>query len=412
MDEEADEGGQPSGLAAAIDLPVEKEPSDLAQAVLLMRAGERITLNEDLIAAFQAASSPHSIRALKSDLEAFDLWCRRTGRIALPATPETVADYCEARAGLGARPASLARYRASIAKLHQLLDLKDPTQAPLVKLRLRAIRREKGIAQRQARPLRFKGPVRDVVSDAPRGLNIRALLDSGGDTLPELRDRALLSTAYDTGLRASELVAIEWGHILEATDPEAGLLLVPRTKGDVEGEGATAFLSPRSMRAIRAWLEAAGIEDGPLFRRVQVRKLKERPAVPGEPVGRIDANGKLVLTRLPGRPAQPARIVYDVGAAALHAGSIGPLYRAMIQRAFDRGAFPDLTADDLARLLQGVSAHSTRVGLNQDLFVSGEDLAGIMDALRWKSARMPLAYNRNLAAEQGAAGRLMRKLGA
>jgi hypothetical protein len=40
-----------------------------------------------------------------------------------------------------------------------------------------------------------------------------------------------------------------------------------------------------------------------------------------------------------------------------------------------------------------------------------EDLAGSMDALRWKSPRMPLAYNRNLAAEQGAAGRLMAKIG-
>src|SRR5436305_10234308 len=70
-----------------------------------------------------------------------------------------------------------------------------------------------------------------------------------------------------------------------------------------------------------------------------------------------------------------------------------------------------LTADDLARLLKGISAHSTRIGLNQDLFASGEDLAGIMDALRWKSPRMPLAYNRNLAAEQGAAGRLMAKIG-
>jgi hypothetical protein len=29
-----------------------------------------------------------------------------------------------------------------------------------------------------------------------------------------------------------------------------------------------------------------------------------------------------------------------------------------------------------------------------------------MDALRWKSPRMPLAYNRNLAAEAGAVGRL------
>ncbi|WP_242443589.1 hypothetical protein [Sphingobium sp. LB126] len=118
----------------------------------------------------------------------------------------------------------------------------------------------------------------------------------------------------------------------------------------------------------------------------------------------------MVISRTEGTPAQPARTDYDVGAGALHPGSIGALYRAIIRRAFARGALPDLTADDLARLLDGISAHSTRVGLNQDLFVSGEELAGIMDALRWKSPRMPLAYNRNLAAEQGAAGRLMRKL--
>lgn len=399
-----------ASISADTGIPAPDAAGDLIDAVVAMRAGTRITLNEDLIDAYQAASSPHSIRALQSDLEAFDLWCRRTGRIALPATPETVADYCDARAGKGARPASLARYKASIAKIHQLLDLKDPTQAELVKLRLRAIRRDLGSAQRQARPLRFKGPVRDVATDTPRGLNIRALLDSCGETLPELRDRALLSTAYDTGLRASELVAVQVGHVLEATDPEARLLLVPRSKGDAEGEGATAFLSPRSVRAIAAWMEAAGIAEGPLFRRVQVRRLKPRAAVPGTPTGRMNAEGKWVWQRSEGIPAQPARTEYDVGAGALHPGSIGPLWRAIIRRAFDRGALADLSADDLARLLDGISAHSTRVGLNQDLFVSGEELAGIMDALRWKSPRMPLAYNRNLAAEQGAAGRLMRKL--
>ena len=50
------------------------------------------------------------------------------------------------------------------------------------------------------------------------------------------------------------------------------------------------------------------------------------------------------------------------------------------------------------------------MGINQDYFTAGENLAGIMDALRWKSPRMPLLYNRNLAAEQGAAGRLLGKL--
>ena len=63
-----------------------------------------------------------------------------------------------------------------------------------------------------------------------------------------------------------------------------------------------------------------------------------------------------------------------------------------------------------AEQLGQISAHSTRVGINQDYFAAGENLAGIMDALRWKSPRMPLLYNRNLAAEQGAAGRLLAKM--
>ena len=110
------------------------------------------------------------------------------------------------------------------------------------------------------------------------------------------------------------------------------------------------------------------------------------------------------------KPAVPARIEYDVGTAALHPGSIGPIFRGMVQRAFDGGHLSDLIQDDLGRLLKGISAHSTRVGLSRDLFSAGEDLGGIMDALRWKSPRMPLAYNRNLAAESGATGRLLTKL--
>lgn len=384
---------------------------DLSWAVVKMHAVERIVVNEPLIAAYQAASSPHSIRALKSDLEAFDLWCRRHNRISLPATSETVADYLDARAEKGSKPASLGRYKASIAKIHLLLDLKDPTPASLVKLRLQAIRRRLGIAQKQARPLRFKGPVRNVERDEPRGLNVRALLESCAEDLPGLRDRALLSAGYDTGLRASELVAIEVEHIIEAIDPDARLLSIPRSKGDQEGEGATAYLSPRTVRAIAAWLEAAGIEKGAVFRRVNVRRYKAKAAVRGRSIDSISSREAWDLRKTLSKPVMVARVEYDVGAGPLHPASVGPIYRSMIQRAFDGGALADLTKDDIARLLGGISAHSTRVGLNQDLFTSGEDLAGIMDALRWKSPRMPLAYNRNLAAEHGAAGRLMAKIG-
>ena len=383
---------------------------DLFWAVVKMHAVERIVVNEPLIAAYQAASSPHSIRALKSDLETFDLWCRRYNRVSLPATPETVADYLDARAEKGSKPASLGRYKASIAKIHLLLDLKDPTPASLVKLRLQALRRRLGTVQKQVRPLRFKGPVRNVERDEPHGLNVRALLESCADDLPGLRDRALLSAGYDTGLRASELVAVRVEHIIEAIDPDARLLSIPRSKGDQEGEGATAYLSPRTVRAILAWLEAAGIESGAVFRRVNVRRYKAKAAVRGRSIDSISSREVWDLRKTLPKRAVPARVEYDVGQGALHPASVGRIYRVMIQRTFDAGALADLTTDDIARLLKGISAHSTRVGLNQDLFASGEDLAGIMDALRWKSPRMPLAYNRNLAAEQGAAGRLMSKL--
>lgn len=159
-----------------------------------------------------------------------------------------------------------------------------------------------------------------------------------------------------------------------------------------------------------AWRAASGIKAGPLFRRVRVRRYKARKAVPGRRIDSISGRETWDLRKTLRKPAVAGRTEYEVGQRALHPGSIGLIYRAIIQRAFDAGALPDLTNDDLVRLLKGVSAHSTRVGLNQDLFTSGEDLAGIMDALRWKSPRMPLAYNRNLAAEHGAAGRLMKKM--
>tara|TARA_R110000868_G_scaffold36963_3_gene130791 strand:+ start:310 stop:1542 length:1233 start_codon:yes stop_codon:yes gene_type:complete len=401
-----------NALIAGETAPATMAPAnDLSWAVVKMRAVECIVVNETLIAAYQAASSLHSIRAIKSDLEAFDLWCRRHNRISLSATPETVADYLDARANKGSKPASLGRYKASIAKIHLLLDLKDPTPASLVKLRLQAIRRRLGTAQKQARPLRFKGPVRNVERDEPRGLNVRALLESCAEDTPGLRDRALLSAGYDTGLRALELVAIEVEHIIEAIDPDARLLSIQRSKGDQEGEGATAYLSPRTVRAILAWTAAAGIDSGAVFRRVNVRRYKAKAAVRGRSIDSISGRETWDLRKTLSKPAVPARIEYDVGEGGLHPASVGPIYRAMIQRAFDAGALADLTSDDIVRLLKGISAHSTRVGLNQDLFTSGEDLAGIMDALRWKSPRMPLAYNRNLAAEQGAAGRLMAKIG-
>src|SRR5579863_2373345 len=369
-----------------------------------------ITIDHALLGAYAAAAAANSLRAFRADVTAFDAWCHAQGCRCLPASPQLAAGFLAARAGEGAAPASLTRYRASIAKLHRLCRLPDPCQDELVKLTLAAHRRAVGVAQKQARPLRFKGAVRDPLADAPRGLNVRAALEACGDTLPALRDRALLSVAYDTGLRASELVAITCEDIVEALDPDARLLTIARSKGDQEGERATAYLSPRSVAALTRWLDATGITQGPVFRRVIVRRYAAKPAIARQGWGDKAWNTRWVPAWEEGREARPARVEYDIGEKALHAGSVTPIFRDILRRAFTAGAFGDLDAKVFVEQLKQISAHSTRVGINQDYFAAGENLAGIMDALRWKSPRMPLFYNRNLAAEQGAVGRLLGKL--
>src|SRR3546814_6465029 len=78
------------------------------------------------------------------------------------------------------------------------------------------------------------------------------------------RDLHVLTHSFPTR-RASDIV-----DQLEGPDVEgAGTLFIPSSKTDQEGEGAYAYLSPETMAAIGRWREAARIESGPLFRRVE-----------------------------------------------------------------------------------------------------------------------------------------------
>ena len=153
-------------------------------------------IDRDLLAAFAKAAAPNSLRALTSDFVAFEAWCRGRGMPALPASALTVAGYLRARDKAGAAPASLGRYKASIARVHVLARLVDTTRDPLVMLTLRAMRRARGTAQKQALPLRFNGAVKDVRADARRGLSLGAMLDGCGTSVIGRRDAALLSVAY------------------------------------------------------------------------------------------------------------------------------------------------------------------------------------------------------------------------
>ncbi|MBR1196589.1 site-specific integrase [Bradyrhizobium sp. AUGA SZCCT0240] len=214
------------------------------------------TLNEDFAAALdlaKAEKAPSTRRAYGTDFRLFRAYCDGKGVSALPASPETVASYLAAEA-LTAKPSTIGRRIAAIRYAHRLAGLETPTDAEGVKATVRGIRRTFGGATTKKAP-----------AVAARMKSMAALAPAN---LTGLRDRALLLVGFAGAFRRSELVALDVADVLE-TD-EGLRIKIRRGKTDQEGEGRSIAV-PRGdvmcpVKALRAWLVAARIEAGPIFR--------------------------------------------------------------------------------------------------------------------------------------------------
>ena len=184
------------------------------------------------------------------------------------------------------------------------------------------------------------------------------LLEAAGNRLIDIRNRALVGVAYDTLLRRSELVSLRVCDLTEEVDGSA-TLLVRKSKTDAEGSGAVLYLARDTVLLVRDWLDRSGVARGRLLRSV-----------------RKDGS---VGERLP--PSQVPRI-----------------YKAMARLA-------GLPADTVAAL----AAHSTRVGPVQDMIACGIELPAILQAGRWRSARMVQRYGERLLARRSGAAQLAAK---
>ena len=204
------------------------------------------------VRAARGAFSDSTERALRSDLAIFAGWCAERGERALPARPETVAAFIDARAEERA-PATVRRYVTSIAIAHRALGLEKTLKSPPVRLALRRMHRKKGRRQDQATGLTW--PLR------------QRLLEAAGERLLDDRNRALLAVAYDAMLRRTELVSLQVSDLFEEM-PGDGSLLVRRSKTDCEGRGEIVWVGRDTVRLVRAWLDRAGIAEGRLFRSV------------------------------------------------------------------------------------------------------------------------------------------------
>jgi integrase len=327
-----------------------------------------------------------TLSADTSDLKCYLNWCasRRPAVTAIPALPDTLVHYLRWLAkGSDTRspvkPATLARRIASIARVHRILGFGEteplPTQAGMVRDTLKSLARARRQRQKQAAPLRL-GAAMNEAEAPPEGVTVQALLAACGLDLVGRRDAALISLAYDAGLRVSELVATGVADLRLAGDG-SGRVGIAHSKTDQDGQGALAWLSPATMGHLSAWLLVSDIAQGPVFRRINV------------------------LTTASGTAGQ-ALVRHFIGTRGLTRQGVVTILRNRVRKAIAMGHVATEPGME-GETVQSLSAHSFRVGLTQDLFAAGEDGAGIALALRWSSPTTALHYARELAVGSNAA---------
>jgi hypothetical protein len=125
-----------------------------------------------------------------------------------------------------------------------------------------------------------------------------------------------------------------------------------QSKTDQAGEGAVKYLAADTLCLVTAWLAAAGLTEGLVFRAV-------------DKVGRVG----------------------------------GPLQSQEVPRLFRQLA-------GAAGLELRPSAHSTRVGACQDMIAGGFEMGEVMRAGSWKTAIMVARYSERLLVQRGAARKL------
>lgn len=197
-------------------------------------------------------------RAYRSDFEMFGAWCRARRNVEpLGTSPDTVAAYLAAQASVGVRPSTLARRLAAISYAHSLAGLPSPAGHTAVRAVMRGIQRTAGAAPAQKAP-----------ATAER---IGAMLEAiPANTLQGKRDRALLLLGFAGAFRRSELVALAVEDL--TFEPDGVRVLIRRSKADQEGRGQEIAIPRgtklRPVAALQAWLAAAAIATGPVFRSV------------------------------------------------------------------------------------------------------------------------------------------------
>ncbi len=279
----------------------------------------------------EGAYAPFTIRAYRSNFEAFIKYCDENNVTALPAEPEIVAQYIRKISDGHLKSSSIKIAAASIAAIHNLNSISDPTQHPDVKIEMRRMYRTLGRYAKQAYAIN-KGLLDKMVA-------------ATDDSLRGVRDRAILLVAYDSLCRRSELVSLEFEDVLINEKDESVRLKLRKSKTDPNGFGKNLYLSNEAQKALKDWIDESKISSGKIFRA-------------------ITATGKIK--------------------ESLNSSHVGRIYKKIAQFSMiDKS------------IIRNISGHSMRVGAAQDLMSSGASLSIIMNRGRWTKIDTLMRYIEN-----------------
>jgi integrase len=221
-------------------------------------------------------------RAYRADWADFAAWCGAAGRGCLPASADTAGLYLVDLARRGRLPSTIARRASAIGGAHLAAGHASPI-TPDVRELLAGLRRKLGAAPRHAKAA--------VSVEA-----LQAMLQAAQPDLVGVRDRAIILLGFASGLRRSELAALQLSDV--TVQREGVVLHVARSKTDQEGAGRVLGVhrgkraATDPVRVLDAWIVERGRWAGPLFCAV-VRRRKdrgvtvERVALSGEAIGRV-----------------------------------------------------------------------------------------------------------------------------
>lgn len=305
---------------------------------------------EQLIAqAKQAARAANTRQAYRTGWNSWSRWAAEHGHPEFPATAEGLENWLVTLRDQGKKPTTLRTYRAAVA--HELDSHPGPNPArnPPVRDLLSGLARQaaaQGISPRQAAPLRWSDIRRIVeVAHQPRRNQPGGHQETAEQAARRaVTDIAMICVAHDAALRCSELLALIWADIESAASGECGTVRIRRSKTDQNGQGSLAPISEFTSQALA--------------------RLKPAGARPDDRVFQLSHS---TVTR---------RIK-----AAAQAAGIDPA---------------------------NITSHSPRVGMAQDLFASGVDMPGLMQACRWRSAAMAARYIQNLSAHHTPAAQYLK----